>query len=138
MSEPHSGSCVSGPCALVVDDDNAMAFMVQDMLELMGVEADIARDGRAAVDMASAKAYALILMDIEMPEMDGFDATKAIRAQVSTDVPIVGMTGHLMDAIHRLGKIAGMDDLITKPFMAGALCAKLKAVCGDRVALADI
>ncbi len=125
-------------CALVVDDDKSMSLMVQDMLELMGLEADVARDGRMAVEMATNKAYALILMDIEMPEMDGFDATKAIRAQVSDEVPIVGMTGHLMEAIHRLGKLAGMNDLITKPFMASGLCAKLKAVCGDRVVLEEI
>ena len=125
-------------CALVVDDDQGMAFMVQDMLELMGLDADIASDGRRAVEMAAGKTYAVILMDIEMPEMDGFDATKAIRADVSTEVPIVGMTGHLLEAVHRLGKMAGMNDLITKPFMAGTLCAKLKTVCGDRVPLDEI
>ena len=133
MTEPHPT-----PCALVVDDDRNMAFMVQDMLEIMGLAADTAGDGRQAVEMAAQKTYAVILMDIEMPEMDGFDATKAIRAQVSTEVPILGMTGHLMEAIHKLGRIAGMNDLITKPFMASGLCAKLKAVCGDRVVLEDI
>lgn len=128
----------SAPCALVVDDDPTMSMMVQDMLEIMGLAADAAGDGRVAVEMAAAKPYAVILMDIEMPEMDGFEATKAIRAQVSADVPILGMTGHLMEAIHRLGRIAGMDDLITKPFMAGGLCAKLKSICGDRVPLEDV
>ena len=125
-------------CALVVDDDRNMAMMVQDMLDLMGLAADTAHDGRAAVEMAGRKAYAVILMDIEMPEMDGFDATKAIRAQVSGNVPILGMTGHLMEAIHKLGKIAGMNDLITKPFMAHGLYTKLAALCGDRVPLDEI
>ena len=129
-------------CALVVDDDRNMAMMVQDMLDLMGLAADTAHDGRAAVEMAGRKAYAVILMDIEMPEMDGFDATKAIRAQASAPgsdpVPILGMTGHLMEAIHKLGKMAGMNDLITKPFMAHGLYTKLAALCGDRVPLDEI
>ena len=123
---------------LVVDDRPDMCFLVQSMLDLMGVAADVAGDGRKAVEMATSETYAVILMDIEMPEMDGLDATRAIRARRLDHVPIIGMTGHRLEAIHRLGKMAGMDDLIVKPFQIDALHAKLKAVCGEALVLDDI
>ncbi len=125
--------------ALIVDDDANMSFMVEAMLEIMGLAADIAGNGRIASEMATPGRYAVILMDIEMPEMDGLDATKAIRAaEDTTPVPIIGMTGHTIDGIRHLGRIAGMDDMITKPFLIATLHAKLRAVCGDALPLDDI
>ena len=128
--------------ALVVDDDTATSFMVQSMLELMGLEVDVASDGRMGADMAISGDYALVMMDVEMPVMDGFDATRSIRARAHEDVSghinIVGMTGHTQDGIRRLGQQAGMDDLIVKPFLADALHARLKAICGTSVRLDDI
>jgi len=127
---------------LLVDDDRNSAFMVESMLEVLGVTADIAENGRVAVDKAAGAAYAAILMDIEMPVMDGLDATKAIRArEAETGAPpvkVIAMTGHTTSGIKVLCQIAGMDSVLHKPFDLEALRAKLAETCGTDLDLAEL
>ncbi len=127
---------------LLVDDDNDSAFTVESMLELFGVEADRAENGRIATDKAAAADYAVILMDIEMPEMDGLAATKSIRereaASGAAPVLIIAMTGHTTTGIKILCERAGMNSVLVKPFGIDALRDKLAEVCGDTLPLADI
>ncbi len=121
------------PPVLIVDDDSQAAFSVECMLELLGLPAHLAANGREAVAMAKAARYDLILMDIEMPEMDGMEAAKQIRrdelvAQRPAAI-IVAMTGHNDRGVAVLCRMAGMNDVLVKPFLVAALRDKLAAAC---------
>ena len=124
---------------LLVDDDANSAFTVEAMLDFFGIAAEVAQNGRIAVDKASQGDYACILMDIEMPEMDGLDATKAIRALEAdrgTDaVRIIAMTGHTSTGMRVLCEKAGMTGVLLKPFGVDALKDKLVEICGAELDL---
>ncbi len=122
---------------LLADDNEEMSTVIEDMLDFLGFEVAVARDGRTAVEMAAANAYTLILMDIEMPVMDGLAAAEAIRLREQADltpaVPILGITGHTDRGTHLLCQRAGMNDVLTKPFLMVQLEEKVKAACGARL-----
>jgi CheY-like chemotaxis protein len=129
---------VAKPVLLVDDDDNS-AFTVESILSFLGLEVDRAENGRVALAKTAGTDYAVVLMDIEMPEMDGMDATKAIRAREAetgaAPVLIVAMTGHTSQGIKVLCKLAGMDNVLVKPFGVDALRDKLAEVCGETLNL---
>jgi len=122
---------------LLVDDNEQTSYVIQSMLELMDFEVELANNGRVAVEMCGATDYAIILMDIEMPEMDGLAATKAIRtnesAGLTPPVPIVGITGHTDAGTRVLCERAGMTDVLLKPFLMVQLEEKLKTVYESRL-----
>jgi CheY-like chemotaxis protein len=130
-------SAATNRLVLLADDNDETAFVIEAMLDLMEFGVERARDGREALEMSGASAYSLILMDIEMPVMDGLAATKAIRDQESDGlvppVPIVGITGHSDAGTRRLCQLAGMDDVLCKPFLMEQLEATLKELCAKRV-----
>jgi CheY-like chemotaxis protein len=117
---------------LVAEDFPAAAFMVEQMLEELGFEVDIVANGRDAVNKASNTRYAAILMDVEMPVMDGVDATVLIRKlEQKTGFepnPIIGMTGHTSQGVRVLCQRAGMDNFLIKPFSIEDLDAVLAKV----------
>ncbi len=121
-----------GPAVLVVEDMEENLFLVQSFLEELGFPADTAWNGRIAIEKAARTHYAAILMDIEMPEVDGLDATKAIRrneAQAGTPpVPIMGMTGHTSEGIKRLCTLAGMNGFISKPIRFSNFEEKIRSL----------
>ena len=129
---------------LIVDDDSNAAFMVESMLEYLGVGADRAENGRVAVAKAAAGDYAAILMDIEMPEMDGLEATKAIRtheaetAGAPVVAPIIAMTGHTTTGMKLLCEKAGMTTMLLKPFSLDALRDKLAETCGNDLEMVEL
>ena len=112
------------------------------MLLFLGLEADLAENGRIAVAKTAQTDYAVVLMDIEMPEMDGMDATQAIRAREAatgaTPAVIVAMTGHTSNGIKILCQRAGMNSVLVKPFGVDALRKKLSEVCGDALNLGNM
>jgi CheY-like chemotaxis protein len=122
---------------LVADDNDETAFVIESMLDLLDFGVERARDGREALEMSANSAYALILMDIEMPVMDGLAATKAIRGQegegLVPPVPIVGITGHSDMGTRRLCELAGMDQVLCKPFLMEQLEEIVTAVSVRRV-----
>ena len=122
---------------LVADDNDETAFVIEAMLDLLDFAVDRARDGREALEMSGQSAYALILMDIEMPVMDGLMATKAIRGQegegLVPPMPIVGITGHSDMGTRRLCQLAGMDEVLCKPFLMEQLEEIVTAVSVRRV-----
>jgi CheY-like chemotaxis protein len=103
---------------LVVEDDHTNRTVLSLLLERMGVPHDFADNGKVAVSMARTTDYALILMDIRLPELDGYRATKAIRASASVrrDVPIVAVTAQAMEGDLEKCIWAGMNDYLPKPY----------------------
>jgi CheY-like chemotaxis protein len=93
------------------------------LLEKCGCRVDLASDGREAVEMAGRFPYDLIFMDCRMPEMDGYAATRAIRAQQldGSHIPIVALTAHAIAGTREECLAAGMDDYIAKPVSPAAM-----------------
>jgi signal transduction histidine kinase/CheY-like chemotaxis protein len=100
---------------LVVDDNAVNQEVARQMLERSGHHVDTADDGAEAVEASRRTRYDAILMDCQMPRMDGFEATRAIRAQPGTRVPIIAMTASAMAADVARCARAGMDDHVAKP-----------------------
>ncbi len=104
-------------CILLVEDNPVNQRLAKIMLTKAGYQVAVADNGKEAVEryMASPKDFDLIFMDVQMPEMDGLQATKAIRAKGFDTVPIVAMTAHAMKGDREKCLEAGMNDYITKP-----------------------
>lgn len=121
---------------LLADDNEEMSVVIAGMLDMLCCDVDRARNGLEALDMADARTYSAILMDVEMPVMDGLTSTRSIRshesAALSPPVPIVGITGHTDPGTHKLCRLAGMDDVLRKPFQMEQLEATLDAVMAKR------
>jgi len=102
---------------LLVEDNRVNQRLVTVMLERAGQSVDFARDGREAVAAATSVRYDLILMDAQMPEMDGYEATLAIRQaeRPGEHVPIIALTARAMEGDRERCLAAGMDDYLTKP-----------------------
>lgn len=100
---------------LVVEDNAINQKVVAAMLRRFGCDVDVAWDGREAVERVQGIRYDIVFMDCQMPVMDGFQATAAIRAGPRRDVPIVAVTAHALPGDREKCLAAGMDDYITKP-----------------------
>ena len=92
--------------------------VIEGILGKMGFDIDLAENGREALELQEQNRYDLVFMDIQMPEMDGLAATKALIEQYGPDYRpvIVAMTAHAMSGVREEYLEAGMDDYISKPF----------------------
>jgi len=112
--------------SVLVAEDNAVNRKLLNILLLqMGCEVDFANDGREAVIKAGEKNYDVVLMDIQMPIMDGFLASTIIREQLKLDVPIIALTGHVFKEDEERSRQHGMNDFLTKPIEANLLQEKI-------------
>jgi signal transduction histidine kinase/DNA-binding response OmpR family regulator/HPt (histidine-containing phosphotransfer) domain-containing protein len=116
--------------ALLAEDNEPNQMVATELLSRLGVELDIANNGREAVEMvrANPQRYACVLMDMQMPEMDGLAATRALRADPAfRDLPIIAMTANAMKADLDACLAAGMNAYVTKPIDQAVLAATLRA-----------
>ena len=115
-----------GKKALVVDDEKAIVKGIKFSLEQDGIEVDCAYDGQEALDMAKAKEYDIILLDVMLPVMSGFEVCQQIRE--FSNVPIIMLTAKGDDMDKILGLEYGADDYMTKPFNILEVKARIKAI----------
>jgi len=145
--EPSSGSAATasstaawkdkfvGRCVLLVEDNAVNAKVARLVLTRLGFDVELARDGREAVEKACSGSvpFDLVLMDIQMPEMNGLEATRAIRARLSArELPIVAMTANALAEDRRACLDAGMEEHVIKPLDVGALAKVLSKVLAGR------
>jgi len=111
---------------LVVDDDPHIIDLAQMYLEQDGFAVESANDGRAALDKILADEPALVVLDLMMPELDGWEVCRRVRAQ--SDVPIIMVTARGEDIDKIVGLELGADDYLAKPFNPRELVARVKAI----------
>ena len=114
---------------LIVEDNVVNQMIAVAMFEKFGCKVDVAADGVEGVEHFERNSYDLILMDCQMPNMDGYEATQAIRKLEghTSHVPIVAMTAHAMAGDRERCLAAGMDDYISKPVSPGSCKTALDA-----------
>jgi PAS domain S-box-containing protein len=113
---------------LVVDDNEINQVVACKFLQKLGCQVEVARNGREAVDSIAHATYDAVLMDCEMPVMNGYEATQEIRRQEQRStrhLPIIALTGHASSKDEKKCRQAGMDDVVTKPMTLPTLRAKL-------------
>ena len=115
-----------GKRVLVVDDEKLIVKGIRFSLLQDGLEVDCAYDGEEALNMAKENDYDLILLDVMLPKMDGFEVCQQIRE--FSDVPIIMLTAKGDDMDKILGLDYGADDYITKPFNILEVKARIKAI----------
>ena len=116
LRERHAGRRV-----LLVDDNLINQAVAQSMLESAGLVVELACQGEQAVEMALSADYDLVLMDIQMPVMDGLEATRQLREQLGSALPVVGFSANAYDEDREACLAAGMNDHLAKPVKADAL-----------------
>ena len=117
---------------LLVEDNELNRDMLSRRLKRKDYEVVIAVDGQQGVDMASSEAPDLILMDMSLPVIDGWQATRTIKANEATrHIPLVALTAHAMAGDREKALEAGCDEYDTKPVDFSRLLGKIKALLGD-------
>lgn len=112
---PPPVAAVSGRRVLVVDDNRVNRMVLSRMLKKLGLEVDEATNGQEAVERAAAEDYDVILMDCEMPIMNGWEATERIKRAADKQIPIIAVTAYVTDADRVRCQSAGMCDFLSKP-----------------------
>jgi CheY-like chemotaxis protein len=103
---------------LIVDDNPINQMLISTVLDKRGYVCEVADNGQAAVDKVNLSQFDLILMDLQMPVMDGYEATRSIRMRndIKRTIPIIAITAHSVSGAHEKCEEAGMNGYVTKPF----------------------
>ena len=117
------------PRLLIADDNEQNRDMLSRRLQRRGFDVLLANDGRAAVEMAKAERPDLILMDMNMPHLDGWEATRQIKAEPElAPVPVIGLTAHALEGDRERALDAGCADYHTKPVDFTRLLTQIEAL----------
>jgi two-component system sensor histidine kinase/response regulator len=129
---PRPAAAASAARVLVAEDNPVNQLVIQGMLDKRGYASDIVADGREALARLEHGEHAAVLMDVQMPEIDGFEATRRIRASETGEehLPIIAMTASAMEGDRERCLQAGMDDYISKPLRPDQLDAVLERWLG--------
>jgi two-component system, cell cycle response regulator DivK len=123
------------PRILLVEDNEMNRDMLSRRLARREYEVLVAVDGKEGVEMAGSEAPDLILMDMSLPVMDGWEATRQLKASPETKaIPIIALTAHAMSGDREKAMEAGCDDYDTKPIELPRLLAKMEALLGEKKA----
>jgi len=127
MSGVSSGPSV--PMILIVDDTLDARELYAEYLRIAGLRAEVAEDGYDGVAKATALHPSVIIMDLAMPRMDGWEATRRLKANPLTrDIPIIALTGHVIERSRQRAIEAGADGYLTKPCFPDSLLAEVHRV----------
>lgn len=110
---------------LIIEDESAIAELEKDYLELSGFEVEVANDGEVGLKKGMEEDYDLIILDLMLPSVDGFEICRQIRVEKNTPIIMVSAKKEDIDKIRGLG--LGADDYMTKPFSPSELVARVKA-----------
>lgn len=101
---------------LVVEDNLLNQKLLVLMLQNKGFEVEVSNNGKLAVDKLRDRKFDLVLMDIEMPELNGYEATQMIRHELKLDLPVIALTAHASEGEREKCLSYGMSDYLSKPF----------------------
>ncbi len=110
---------------LIIEDEEDIAYLEKDYLEMSGFEVEISSRGILGLEMALRENFDLLILDVMLPEMDGFEICRQVRAKKNIPILMVSAKKEDIDKIRGLG--LGADDYITKPFSPSELVARVKA-----------
>ncbi len=110
---------------LIIEDEEAIADLEKDYLELSGFQVDIATDGKIGLELALSDDFELVILDLMLPGVDGFEICRQVREAKNTPIIMVSAKKDDIDKIRGLG--LGADDYMTKPFSPSELVARVKA-----------
>jgi CheY-like chemotaxis protein len=117
---------------LVVDDTLDARELYAEYLRIAGLRAEVAEDGLDALAKASTLQPSVIVMDLAMPRMDGWEATRRLKADpVTRDIPVIALTGHAIERSRERAIEAGADGYLTKPCYPDSLLAEVHRVMKD-------
>ena len=122
---------------LIVDDEKTLADALKDNVEFEGYEADCAYGGKEALDYLKGDTYQLILLDVMMPDLDGFEVLTKLR-KTDAHTPVIFLTARAEEKDKLKGLGSGADDYITKPFSVLELMARIKTVLKRTVPGAEL
>jgi PAS domain S-box-containing protein len=126
-AEPDQTDAADGQRVLVVEDNEVNQMVAVGLLEAMGYTVEVAGDGAIALEMLADRSFDVVLMDVQMPILDGYAATRALRASEGDGrrTPVIAMTAAAIEGERERCLEAGMDDFLTKPVDAAALSSAL-------------
>ena len=134
VSEQNTGDCLRRLSILLAEDNPMNQKLATRLLEKRGHRITTVANGREAVEAHNHEAFDLVLMDVQMPEMDGWKATQVIRTQerdTGAHIPIVALTAHAMKDYEERCYQAGMDGFLTKPFLPEQLYRAVESAVSD-------
>ncbi len=113
---------------LVVEDIVLNQLLMKTLLDDFGFESDVASNGKVAIEKLKSNEYDIVLMDLQMPEMNGFEATEFIRKELKSEIPIMALTADVTTIDMEKCQIVGMNDCLAKPIDEKLLYSKIKGL----------